>query len=268
MINSRVFRVSEINPKFTFILALIAGLISILSPSCSRTEQSEKMYVRNESLIVKPASEIKSLADSSLYLDELTELKRGDILVKANHNWWPGTSFVEGGELLGHAAIVLYDVTGRNTVDLLEKAIVFEAYGGKVPEEFQIRKIHGLAAGPDQRFSNTSFVPRHKGIRFRLRMPMSKPQQDSILAFILRQNDGVYSYRALKSWQQDGHQEPRKGIMDKKSWYCTLLIWQAWFDALAIDIDANSGLTVFPNDLINSPYFNNHQSEKENRVRF
>jgi uncharacterized protein YycO len=51
-------------------------------------------------------------------------------------------------------------------------------------------------------------------------------------------------------------------------WYCSLLIWQAFYDVLGIDIDANQGVYVYPNDLINSPYFNDEPGRYEKRVRF
>jgi uncharacterized protein YycO len=46
------------------------------------------------------------------------------------------------------------------------------------------------------------------------------------------------------------------------------LIWQAFYDVLGIDIDANGGVYVHPNDLINSPYFKDEPGRFDKRVRF
>jgi len=57
-------------------------------------------------------------------------------------------------------------------------------------------------------------------------------------------------------------------VTDKKIWYCSLLIWEAFYQVLGIDLDPNGGIMVFPNDLIASPYFDNNVKHPQKRVRF
>jgi uncharacterized protein YycO len=57
-------------------------------------------------------------------------------------------------------------------------------------------------------------------------------------------------------------------VEDKKIWYCSLLIWEAFYTVAGIDLDSNGGLMVYPNDLIASPYFDNDPNNKQKRVRF
>jgi len=245
---------------------LCALLISLLFISCSKNKAKMKsgMTPATPEISTK-IPELNPDLDSTPCLAELTELKRGDILVRPNHNWFPGTSFVEGGITAGHAVIVLNDVKGITTDEVLKKAMVFESNSKDVPDELQLRKVQAYLPGPDPKYNNISFGPQHKGFRYRLRLPMRNAQRDSILGFILQQDNGVSCWRAVKFYNR---KNTGNRADPKHYWYCSLLIWQAFYNILGIDLDANQGLTVYPNDLINSLYFNNDKTHKENRVRF
>ena len=59
----------------------------------------------------------------------------------------------------------------------------------------------------------------------------------------------------------------RDNWADNTHWYCSLIIWQAVLYVTGIDLDANGGYFVYPNDLVASPYFDN-SSEHTGRARF
>ena len=176
------------------------------------------------------------------------ELRPGDILVRPNHNWWPGTSIVPGGSDFGHAAIVVEGAKNTDLLKLLSETVVFESQARKVPEEYQLRKVAAYAPGEDFRYANENFSPYHRGSRYLIRPGLGQQAIDSLIAYVLKQDDGLSSWRAIK-----GHAGKKQGAGSR--WYCSLLIWQAYHDVLGIDLDGNKGLIFYPNDLINSPGF-------------
>lgn len=175
------------------------------------------------------------------------ELKRGDILVRPNNNWLPGTEFVLKGNNFGHAVIVLKGASGTNIEEVLAKTEIFESNSRDVPDSFQLRKVAAFVPGTDLRYSNDSFADKYSGKRYRLRPQLTVAQIDSVLNYISAQDDDVSSWRARKNTSNV--------IVDKHYWYCSLLIYQAFKDVLNIDLDTNGGMVVFPNDLIAHPLF-------------
>ncbi len=198
-------------------------------------------------------------------LIELKDLRRGDILVKPNHNWLPGTAWVKGGSGFGHAMIVVNGAVGESTDKVLGKSIIFESHARDVPAEFELRAARAYQAGTDFRYDNISFGHLNTGFRYRLRPSLSEDQVDSVITFIIGQDDGLSSWRAYKK---------RVGLAELTNrqhqtyWYCSHLIWQAFYSALNIDLDPNGGVIVYPNDLIASPYFQNDSLNPLRRVRF
>lgn len=198
-------------------------------------------------------------------LIELKELRRGDILVKPNHNWLPGTPWVKGGSGFGHALIVIEGAIGENSEEVLKKSVIFESHSRPVPAEFELRTAKAYQPGTDYRYDNTSFAPLKAGYRYRLRPQLAVEQIDSVLAFIIAQDDGLSSWRAQKKYV--GHDELTNANY-QTYWYCSHLIWQAFYSVLNIDLDPNGGVIVYPNDLIASPYFQNDPLNPARRVRF
>lgn len=192
-------------------------------------------------------------------LVELTELQVCDILVKPNHNLLYGTSFVTGGNGFGHAMLVIKGAEGENALDVLQKAEVFESIAKKLPGEYQLRKSPGFFYSDDPKLSNTTFGEQNAGYRYRLRFPLTEAQKDSIIRFVLRQDADLSGWRSQKAFKSGD---------DKKIWYCSLLIWEAFYTVMGIDIDSNGGLMVYPNDLISSDYFENDIGGDKKRVRF
>jgi hypothetical protein len=201
-------------------------------------------------------------------LVKLTDLEPGDILVKPNMNWFPGSSMVNGGRGFGHAVLVIEGGKDTNTMNLLEKIRIFESQARHVPESFQLRSASGFLDGDDFRFANTTFGMQNAGFRYRLRFDLTPSQRDSIIKFVMAQDQDSSSWRSLKRIRTNIKGNRTETLEDKKTWYCSLLIWEAFYQVLGVDLDPNGGLIVFPNDLISSPYFDNDAIHKQKRVRF
>lgn len=243
------------------ILPLILFIISC-NPSGYHDGLNENRISQNYSENHQDSSGI--ILDKIEFLDPLTELQRGDILVKPNHNWIPGTSFVEGGSGFGHCVIVIQGAKGENTESVLKKTTIFESQARDVPEPYQLREIKAYAPGTDFRYATITFSQKQRGYRFRLRMNLTEQQKDSIISFVLQHDNDISSWRAPKWFPEDGKNNDR----EKHYWYCTLLIWQAFYHVMGIDLDSNQGLIIYPNDIINSSYFDDEKSLKQKRVRF
>lgn len=212
----------------------------------------------------KKASNEFATGDSFYYVNdtlvELTELQPCDILVKPNHNWIYGTSLVTGGSGFGHAMLVIKGAEGENALDVLQKAEVFESIAKGLPDQYQLRKSPAFFYSDDSKLSNTTFGEQNAGFRYRLRLPLTPAQKDSIISFVLRQDSDISNWRSQKVFQSENA---------KKIWYCSLLVWEAFHSVLGIDIDSNGGLMIYPNDLITSKYFDSSDSETyKKRVRF
>lgn len=221
---------------------LVAGVLMLFLPGGFTVRDA---VIRSDKVPPVPANPI-------------TELKRGDLLVRPNHNWWPGTSTVPGGSDFGHAAIVVKGAENTDLLELLSETVIFESQARKVPGEYQLRSVPAYLPGEDFRFANENFSPSHKGNRYLIRPGLGHEAIDSVIAYVLKQDDGLSSWRAMK-----GHESKEQGAGSR--WYCSLLIWQAYHDVLGIDLDGNKGLIFYPNDLINSPFF---QDDKTMTVRF
>jgi len=208
------------------------------------------------------------------YYEGITELRRGDIIVKPNLNILPGTSRVSGGYLFGHAALVIKGDTNDNPDSLLAHATIIESTARDVTREFQVREIAGYTVNEQQCRNNTSFGPAFTGRRYRLRLNLRESQIDSVIAFAMKQKNDLSTWNAMKSFPGNPSTDSlvRKGLRenwaDNSQWYCSLLVWQSVLYVTGIDLDSNQGFEVFPNDLINSPYFNNTADQKKHRVIF
>jgi len=214
---------------------------------------------------VEPAEKKETFSPASFEItgaDSLTvsEFQPCDILVKPNHNWLPGSAWVAGGRGFGHVAVVIRGSCGQTAEEALQKAVVFESQARAVSPEFEIREARGYQEGDDFRVANVTFGRQNAGFRYRLRPDLTPAQRDSILRFIQAQDPDVSCWRSQKKFTA--------GWTDKNSWYCSLLVWQAFYAVLGADLDPNGGVIIYPNDLIASPFFNNTTANKNSRVRF
>jgi hypothetical protein len=237
------------------------------------------IFVSCEDHVPEPGIEINEATDNwiareyfsldCLPVNHITDLKPCDILVKPNLNWLPGSTGVPRGIGFGHAAIVIRGAEDADESALLAKVLTFESQARDVPDEFQVRQVAAYAPGDDFSFANYNFRPDNLGRFYRLRPDLTDQQRQAIIDYLLRHDNGLSSPRAWKSYQND--QDTARYVNDNQPveyWYCSLIIWQAFYDVLGIDLDANKGLYVYPNDLINSPYFDDEPGMPEKRIRF
>ena len=242
--------------KSIFLSAIFFSLILF----CACSFETEEKRIAETKTITDP--EFLALNDT---LVKLTDLEPCDILVKPNNNLLPGTSWVNGGRGFGHAVMVIEGGKDTNTINLLRKVKIFESQARRVPESYELRLAPGFQEGDDYRFANTTFGLQNQGFRYRLRLNLTRSQQDSIILFVLAQDNDVSNWRSLKQVNEHLNSE---AIQDKKIWYCSLLIWEAYFKVLGIDLDPNGGIMVYPNDLVSSRYFDNDKKYPQKRVRF
>jgi hypothetical protein len=242
-------------------LSLASLFILIYLCSCSGNySEMKSISVVNDSIL-----EFQVIQDT---LVNLTELEPCDILVKPNYNWFAGSAMVNGGMGFGHVVLVLEAGKDTSTMNLLEKIRIFESQARDVPGDYELRSSQGYQEGTDFRFANITFGPQNTGYRYRLRFNLTPAQRDSIIQFVLAQDPDVSSWRSLKRLKSTIAGNQDQEIADKKTWYCSLLIWEAFYKVVGVDLDANGGIMVFPNDLIASPYFTNDSKNKQKRVRF
>ncbi len=190
-------------------------------------------------------------------------LKPGDILVRPNLNWLPGSSKVDSGRNFGHAAIVITGAEGATVDEVMNKATVVEAYlFDQATRKFvfgsnnQVRKVPAIIP----------FGNRFRGIRYRLRMSLTDDQINAIVKFTNEQiGIGDYTFFSLKTPLLNfiDNRKKNQDLFFKK-WHCASFVWFAYYDLAGIDLDFNGGECIFPNDLINSKIFD----QPEGRLRF
>lgn len=236
------------NNKNLYFTAVCISLCSFLSCTCLNDDSEP-----NESLNNK----------YPWAYEGISELQKGDILVRANSNIFPATAYVEKGWSAGHAVIVLIGTENDNTDSLLANTLIFESHSRPLSREYQLREVRALDLSKNPYINNDSFSSKYKGSRYRLRLNLNENQIDSIIDFIVNQKGSYSSWNAMKRFPDnadvlkmvaDGN---RINWADNSHWYCSLLIWQAVFFVTGIDLDVNKGYFVYPNDLIMSPYFDN-----------
>jgi len=204
----------------------------------------------------------------------ISEIKRGDIIVIPNVNILPGTSVVPNGYGFGHAAFVLSGAVHKNPDSILANIIIIESIASKVPVGHQIREIEAYAVHESPMYNSNRFRPERTGIRYRLRFNFTESQIDSIIHFLRDQRNDYSNWNAMKRFQESETtekqltQEAEINWADNSHWYCSLLVWQSILYVTGVDLDPNGGYYVYPNDLINSPYFNNIDNKSIRRTRF
>lgn len=180
------------------------------------------------------------------------EFKRGDILIRPNWKWWPGSISIPGGRIYGHVGVVVEGATGNNAEEALKKACIVEAL-------FFDQKTKRFLFNTDDQLRKesawVSFGSKFKGIRYRLRTSLSPQETDSICNFLCSQLDARYNILSLKSKQLHLSNENNIKI-SRRSWQCATLTWTAFYFIANKDIDGNGGILTFPSDIIGSDVFN------------
>lgn len=219
----------------------------------------------------KPVQEslpTKKIITGVVHPGDTIELKRGDILVRPNINLLPGTAFVANGKNYGHASLVVKGYKHTNPDSLLAGTVIIESIAKDVPAAFQVREVPALVTHPVLSFDNHNFDRRYQSNRYRLRLPLSEGQIDSIVSFALSQKGKLSSWNASKYFHSGDNENASAGnLLKNETWYCSLLVWQACYNITGLDLDPNKGYMVYPNDLISSGYFDSLPGG-EGRVRF
>lgn len=203
-----------------------------------------------------------SKTNYSYSIEGVSEFKKGDIIVRPNGNFMPGSANVPHGYNFGHAAIVTKGFQHHDTDTLLANITIIESMAADVSKPFQVREVPGLLAHHHAAIRSISFDNRYSGNRYRLRLDIDESQIDSIISFA-RQQKGDYScWNAMKRFPVhfDQSDTSKTSWADNHDWYCSLLVWQSVFYITGIDIDVNKGYQVYPNDLITHPIFNNREN--------
>lgn len=177
-------------------------------------------------------------------------LKKGDVLVRPNFDWLPGSYPINAGRMFGHVAIVTEDVSGKSVDEVLSKTSIIEAV---VFDQKSRSFIFDRQGQVRETKAIISFGTRFKGIRYRLRMSLTDQQTVDLLQFLKNQLDGGYSVFTVKKFVNP---DPEKAIALKNlNWHCASIAWQAFYQATGVDIDENEGFVVYPADIIASKYF-------------
>jgi hypothetical protein len=180
-------------------------------------------------------------------------LSKGDILVRPNWGWMPGSCYVRNGRKYGHVAIVTDDATGKTIEEALSKASVIEAlFFDQGTRKFQFNKKDQIR----ERKAIVSFGGRFKGIRYRLRMDLTDDQTEKMIHFLRNQLDRGYNILSFKKqFESASERESALKNMKNSDWHCATMIWEAYYLVANIDIDGNGGIFIYPADIIASKYF-------------
>ncbi len=122
----------------------------------------------------------------------INELRPGDILVRPNLSFLPGSAIVPGGSDHGHAAIVTSYYKHDDLDSLLANTTIIESIARDVPVTYQIREIKALTNSKILAFTSLNFDNRYSGSRYRLRLNLPQSTIDSIIGFA-RSQKGKYS---------------------------------------------------------------------------
>jgi hypothetical protein len=199
-----------------------------------------------------------SFGNSDIHTEAISDtarfiLRKGDILVRPNWGWMPGSCYIRNGRKYGHVAIVTGDATGKTIEEALSKASVIEAlFFDQGTRKFQFNKKDQIR----ERKAIISFGERFRGIRYRLRMDLTYDQTEKMVRFLRNQLDCGYSILSIKKqFESASARESALKSMTNSDWHCATIIWEAYYLTANIDIDANGGIFIYPADIIASKYF-------------
>ncbi len=255
-----------------------------------QTRQEEALQME---ALLQPKAPLKD--DDFARLEEHSlGFEPGDILIRPNIPIWhlfgsTSTPPKTVGSGWGHAAgISRFSLPGADLDRSLADAWLIEAWGGEVDSMCQVRETRACVPGKSEDCdrepieNNNYWCKKRKGSRVRLRLDAPKEERDAIAEFWRQQDQegDIYSPFAKKRFactptmlnagcnQRKLSDCGSENWANGNRWYCSLLVWQAYWTAADVDIDVNGGAYVFPNDIIKSPVFQNTEHNREKRVRF
>jgi len=189
-------------------------------------------------------------------------LKKGDILVRPNWSWLPGSCLIPDGRNFGHVAIVIEGAEGKTIEETLTKAMVIEAV---VFDQNTRMVIFNKKEQVREVKARVSFGPRFEGIRYRMRLNLTVYQVESVVQFVKNQLDGGYSILPQKKYfNTTSAMKAAMNNIRNDNWYCAALVWESYYLGAAVDIDSNKGLVIYPSDIIASKLFD----LPDGRIRF
>lgn len=171
--------------------------------------------------------------------------KKGDIIVRPNNPYLPGSAFIKGGSKLGHVGVVVKGASGNSAEQVLSKALLIEAllYDQKT-KSFIFDTCRQIRYAP----ASYSFGSKFRGYRYRLRLNINDKKLETVVEFLENQINGSYSIFTGKI--------KTAGVLHRnRKWHCAILAWQACYSSAGIDIDGNGGSMIYPSDIIISPAF-------------
>lgn len=190
-------------------------------------------------------------------------LQTGDILCRPNLSWLPGSSDVPCGRNFGHVVIVVKGAEDSTIEATLNKAVVCEAV------VFD-QTTRSLIRNPDDQVRETtagvSFGKRFEGIRYRLRMNLPERQKVMLVSYLYKQLDQSHYDLFGPKAESGSYLIPGKmhGEPEQVNWNCATFAWNSFAFSTGIDLDANGGRWVYPNDIIRCRQFD----QPEGRIRF
>jgi hypothetical protein len=194
---------------------------------------------------------------------EMISFRTGDLLVRPNLNWMPGSSNVPFGRNFGHVVIVMNNASGKNIEEVLRNTIVAEAVVfDQKTKRFNFNPMNQVRIST----ADISFGKQFKGIRYRLRMDITEEQQKLLTDFLYKQvGRKYYNILAMKCGTKTITETNKLSkFSEPESWNCATLAWFAFKQLRGIDIDSNKGYLVYPNDILRCACFNS----TEGRLRF
>lgn len=204
------------------------------------------------------SKKVNSFGESDFHAKMISDtawftLRKGDILVRPNWAWLPGSCSIRNGRKYGHVAMVTEDAVGKTIEEALSKASVIEAlFFDQSTRRFQFNKKDQIREGK----AIISFGQRFIGIRYRLRMDLNDDQTEKMIQFLRNQLDGGYDILSFKKqFELESERESALKNMKNSDWHCATIIWEAFYLTANIDIDANGGIFIYPADIIASKYF-------------
>ncbi|MBK7097314.1 MAG: hypothetical protein IPH58_01755 [Sphingobacteriales bacterium] len=146
--------------------------------------------------------------------------------------------------------IVVKGVKAKNLEEAIERSEIVESF-------FFDQKTRSFIFGQkdkvQQRPASISFNKKFKGIRYLLRYPLTGGQADSLVLFLNDAKGGDYNLISFKTVNKLKFFNGNVG--NQLSWNCVSLVWAAYKTVVNIDLDANGGYFLFPNDVLCSVVF-------------
>ena len=183
---------------------------------------------------------------------KVTDFLRGDVIARY--------SSMANSSISGHASCIVDSyLSSTNITTLMNNTYEMSARGYIRPNTEEVK------------YQKLSVDWNVTGARYRLRPKnLTNSQKNVLAAFLLQQDPDSYSLLASKRFKcasafcnstgpgsVNNSLNPCCGTQwaNGSSWYCSLLVWQAYKYAADIDIDSDGGSWVFPSDVLNSSQF-------------